>query len=214
MDLSTQAQNLYEQVSTEGAKLGELRKLAKEIKRDHDLALELWTTGHYHARMLAILIMDKKQLTQQVIDKLDEGLRQHEEAERNQLTDWLMANQITKDKKALALLNGWQHHASPTLRRMYWYYQGRLRWMGNTPPDNTAALMEAIEKELTQEVPEVQWAMNFTACWIGVFETDFRARCIELGEKTGLYQGLPVAKNCTPEYLPEFIEIEAGKRGI
>ena len=62
--------------------------------------------------------------------------------------------------------------------------------------------------------PEVQWAMNFSAGQIGVFEPAYRSRCIELGERIGLYKGDPVAKGCTPDYLPEFIRIEAAKRGI
>ena len=37
-----------------------------------------------------------------------------------------------------------------------------------------------------QEEPEVQWAMNFTAGRIGVYDEKYRARCIQLGEKTSL----------------------------
>lgn len=55
--------------------------------------------------------------------------------------------------------------------------------------------------------------MNFTAFWIGVYEEKYRERCIQLGEKTGLYKDQIVAKGCTPNYLPEFISIEANKRG-
>ncbi len=60
--------------------------------------------------------------------------------------------------------------------------------------------------------PEVQWAMNSCAGWIGVFESKLRPRCIKLGKKLGLYKDDPVPKNCTPSYLPEFIKIEAAKR--
>lgn len=59
-----------------------------------------------------------------------------------------------------------------------------------------------------------QLAMNFTAGWIGVFEKQFRNRCITLGEKTGLYNGQMVSKGCTPDYLPEFISIESKKRNL
>ena len=64
------------------------------------------------------------------------------------------------------------------------------------------------------EQPEVQWAMNFTAGWIGVYEKKYRKRCIELGEKTKLYKGQMVSKGCTPDYLPEFITIESNKRKL
>lgn len=88
----------------------------------------------------------------------------------------------------------------------------RLRWTGQTPPDNTADLVAAIETNISQEEPEVQWAMNFTAGWIGVYDEENRARCMEIGEKTGLYKGDHVSKGCTPNYLPEFIAIEVNKR--
>ena len=56
--------------------------------------------------------------------------------------------------------------------------------------------------------------MNFTAGWIGVYEKQYRKRCVTLGEKTGLYKGEMVSKGCTPDYLPEFIVIESNKRNL
>ncbi|MEK3885651.1 DNA alkylation repair protein [Paenibacillus sp. PL2-23] len=193
-------------------KLGDLRKIAKDIKRDHELAMELWSTGDFLPRLLAILIMDKTLITQDLLDKLDRDMHIHTFEERNNLMDWLMANQLTKDKKMVAWMEGWQHSPSALQRRAFWYYKARLRWMGQTPPDNNADLLSAIEAAISQEEPEVQWAMNFTAGWIGVYDPANRARCIKLGEETGLYRGDMVSKGCTPNYLPEFIAIEVNKR--
>ena len=89
-------------------KLGDLRIIAKDIKIDHQLAMELWSTGEYLPRQLAILIMDKKFLSQELIDKLDKDMQKHPEEERNQLIDWLMANQLSKDKKTIALMESWE----------------------------------------------------------------------------------------------------------
>ncbi len=139
-------------------------------------------------------------------------MQTHTYDERNNLMDWLMANQLTKDKKTIALLNSWENSPSASQRRAYWYYQGRLRWTGQTPPDNTADLLSKIEANIMQEEPEVQWAMNFTAGWIGVYDEKYRERSIQLGEKTGLYKDEIVSKGCTPKYLPEFIRIEVNKR--
>ena len=61
------------------------------------------------------------------------------------------------------------------------------------------------------EEPEVQWAMNFAAGQIGIHETEYRRRCVKLGEKLGLYKDEPFSRGCTPNYLPEFIRIEAEK---
>lgn len=196
----------------EKTKLGDIRKLAKVYKKDHELAMELWSTKEYFPRLLAILIMDKKALDQAFLNQLDKDMQIHSYNERNNLMDWLMANQLMKDKKTIALMESWENSPSSLQRRTYWYYQARLRWMGQTPPDNTEDLLSVIETSILQEEPEVKWAMNFTAAWIGVYDEKYRARCINIGEKTGLYKDEVVAKGCTPDYLPEFIEIEVKKR--
>lgn len=213
MKLSSQAENILAQINTK-TKLGDLRKIAKDIKKNHELAMELWSTGKFLPRQLAILIMDNKLLSQNLINRLDKDMQAHSFEERNQLIDWLMANQISKDKKAAALMVSWENSPSSLQRRIFWYYQGRLRWMGQTPPPNNEELLSKIENRIEKEEPEVQWAMNFTAGWIGVYDKKYRNRCIALGEKTGLYKGKMVSKGCTPEYLPEFITIESNKRKL
>ncbi len=213
MKISSKAAQLLHGINDK-TKLGDLRTKAKEIKKDHDLAMELWSSGKFLPRQLSILIMDSKALSQEFINQLDKDIRSHSFDERNQLVDWLMANQLTKDKKTIALINSWEENTSSLQRRVFWYYQARLRWVGQTPPDNTGYLLKTIESKIRKEEPEVQWAMNFTAGWIGVYEKQYRDRCIALGEKTGLYKGQMVSKGCTPDYLPHFIAIESGKRNL
>lgn len=213
MKLSSKTEHILSQISTT-TKLGDLRKVAQETKKDHELALELWSTNSFLARLLAILIMDNKRISQDTINELDQDMHTHSYDDRNQLMDWLMANQLTKDKKTIALIESWQNSLSPLQRRVFWYYQARLRWTGQTPPTNSPELLSEIEANITREEPEVQWAMNFLAGWIGIYEKQYRDRCIAIGENTGLYKGDMVSKGCTPNYLPEFIAIESNKRNL
>lgn len=46
-----------------GVSVAELRRMAKEIGPDHDLALDLWKTGWYEARMLAAFLADPNKIT-------------------------------------------------------------------------------------------------------------------------------------------------------
>ena len=211
MKLSAKSKDIFAQITQESAKLGELRKIAKDIKKDHPLAMELWSTDQFFPRLLATLIMDKKLLSQGVIDALDLDIQKHDFEERIQLMDWLMANQLTKDKKTVALMESWVNSPSVLQRRVFWYYQARLRWMGNTDHSNTEYLLDSIEKNMLNEEPEVQWAMNYTAGQIGKWQEAYRDRCISIGEETGLYKDEIVPKNCTPSYLPKFIPIEVAK---
>lgn len=201
-------------VKISDAKLGDLRKIAREIKINHDLAMKLWSGGDLRARLLAILIMDKKLFDADSVEKAFRDIEEHDYVDRLQLADWLMANQLAGDKKLTSLILTWKDHSSSLLRRIFWYHQARQRWVGQKPPGNTAELLDSIEADISAEKPEVQWAMNFTAAWIGIFEKSFRSRCIQIGEKSGLYKDEIVAKNCTPSYLPAFIPAEVKKRNL
>ncbi len=45
-----------------GVTWGDIGTLRKEIKKDHDLALSLWASGHFEARALASMIVDPERV--------------------------------------------------------------------------------------------------------------------------------------------------------
>ena len=51
-----------------GVSLPNLRKVAKGIKKDHQLALDLWATGTHECRVLASLVDDPKLVTPEQMD--------------------------------------------------------------------------------------------------------------------------------------------------
>jgi 3-methyladenine DNA glycosylase AlkD len=211
MNLSIKAKDIYNKLNTEGLLMGGIKKLAKEIKKDHELAMELWETGDYYPRLLAVLILDKKFLSQEVLTKMASDLDKQSLSERMQVSDWLIANQLVKSKKTIKLMEEWANHQLPLLRRMFWTYQYRLRWTGKTDHANTSHLVELIEKNLATEAPEVQLAMNACAGWIGIYDQQYRERLVSFGKELGLYKEQKFSKGCTPHYLPEFIRIEVEK---
>lgn len=202
---------LLPMLDAESIKMGDIKKIAQKIKTDHELAQKLWSTKKFHPRLLAVLIMDKKCLDQNYINQLVQDMKSHDTKQSNQISEWLLANQLTKSKKTIQLLESWKESSEPILQRLFWYYQARLRWTGKIH-DDTPQLMEYLENNMENADPVVQWGMNLCAGWIGVFDTKYRSRCIALGKKLGLYKGEAVSKGCTPSYLPEFIKIEVAKR--
>ena len=53
-----------------GISVGDLRKLGKQLGRDHALALALWDTGVYEARMLTAFVAEPERLTPAQMDRL------------------------------------------------------------------------------------------------------------------------------------------------
>ena len=135
MKYSPEAEKILNHITPE-TKLGDLRIMAKEIKKNHNLAMELWSSGKFLPRQLAILIMDSKELSQASINKMDEEMQVHTYEERNHLTDWLMANQLLKNKKTTALVESWENSPSSMQRRIFF---GIIKadcdgWVKNRPP--------------------------------------------------------------------------------
>jgi 3-methyladenine DNA glycosylase AlkD len=194
------------------SKKGDIKKLAKEIKIDHQLGLELWNEKEFHSMLLAVLIFDKKQIDEAFIKALSLSVDVLAEEEKNYVSDWLLANQLTKAAHTKKLMETWIDHDSAFFRRLFWYYQGRLRWTGKTDHDNTDYLVKEIKKRLGKEKPEVQWAINLCAGWIGVYVLEYRDELSTFGKELGLYEEEKAPKHCTPNYLPDFIKIEVGKR--
>ena len=56
-----------------GVKVSDLQKIQKRIKKDHQLALDLYDTGNYDAMYLAGLIADDAQMTKKVLPILELG---------------------------------------------------------------------------------------------------------------------------------------------
>ena len=58
--------------SSFGISVPKLRSLAREVGRDHQLALKLWETGLHDARLLASMVDDPEQVT---VDQMDKWVR-------------------------------------------------------------------------------------------------------------------------------------------
>ena len=192
-----------------GVAMGDLRALAKKIKTNHDLALQLWKTGNIDAQLLAILLMKPKSLSAAELDKMVR------EAKYAWVADWfnayLVKEQPPADKEKLRIK--WMKDKDGWAARAGWNLTASRINKGGKDAEglDLPALLNRIEKEMPKAKPEVQWTMNNTLMAIGIQHAAHRKRAIAIGEKIGLYKDWPVSKGCTPPYAPIAIN-ELAKR--
>ncbi|HUF04287.1 MAG TPA: DNA alkylation repair protein [Aridibacter sp.] len=182
-----------------GVKLGDIRKLAKEIKTDHELALEIWETGNVDARLLAILLMKPKSLSRDELDRLVRSL------DFVHVADWLSSYVVKNHPDKESLRQEWIDDDNPWAARAGWSLTaGRVA----RSPDglDLKAILSSIESEMPDAAPEVQWTMNTCLANIGIHFPEHRKRAIEIGEKLGIYRDYPVSKGCTSPFAPIWIE--------
>jgi 3-methyladenine DNA glycosylase AlkD len=84
-----------------GVKLGDIRVMAKKIKTDHELALNLWDTGNVEAQLLASFIIKPKSLSADELDKLTRSTT------CAQVADWLSAYVVAQHPEKEALRQKW-----------------------------------------------------------------------------------------------------------
>lgn len=182
-----------------GVRMGDIRKIAKQIKSNHALALELWQTGNIDARLLAILLMKPKELSP---DELDELVRSESFF---WVADWLNAYIVKKHPNHEELRIRWMADNHPMAARAGWNLTS-IRIAKSPEGIDLNAILDRIDKELPTANPMAQWTMNFALVETGINHPDFRERAIAIGKKHGVYSDYPVAKGCTSPYAPAWIE--------
>lgn len=184
-----------------GVKTGDLRALAKKIKANHELAMELWATGNIDAQMLAILVMKPGELSTKELDRMVR------EARFPWVAEWFNSYIIKErpDAEKEALRVKWMKDKDGWAARAGWNLTASLINAGTNGLD-LPALLDRIEKEMPKAPPETKWAMNSTLGAIGIKHAKYRKRAIAIGEKIGLYKDWPVSKGCTIPYVPVWVE--------
>lgn len=188
-----------------GVRMGDIRKLAAEIKTNHELALALWDTGNIDARLLATQLVVPRQLSR------DEMERMVRSATFAQLADWLNAYVVKVHPGKEALRQAWMTADDPWLARAGWNLTAER--IGKSPDGlDLAALLDRIESEMGSAAPPAQWTMNFCLAGIGIHFPEHRPRALAIGEALGLYRDFPVSKGCTSPFAPIWINAMVSRK--
>lgn len=180
-----------------GVNLSHLRALAKRLKTQQDLALELWATGDTAARLLATLVCKPKAFSAEALDAMIGDIR------APKLLDWFIVNVVKPGKHAETLRPAWMDRDD---------LAGRAGWSLTTErvvktPDglDLSALLDRIEREMKQAPDQKQWAMNHCLAEIGIHHPAHRKRAVAIGEALEVLIDYPASPGCTPPYAPVWI---------
>jgi 3-methyladenine DNA glycosylase AlkD len=182
-----------------GVALGDIRVLAKKIKTNHDLALALWDTGNADAQFLAALLIRPRSLSARELDRLVHSVS------FVRVADWLNAYVVRQHPDKETLRQQWMTAKDRWAARAGWDLTAER--VGKAPEGlDLPGLLDRLEAEMAQAVPEVQWTMNNTLAGIGIHFPKYRKRALAIGEKLGIYRDYPVSKGCTSPFAPIWID--------
>jgi len=180
-----------------GVNLTALRALAKRLKTQHELALQLWATGDAAARLLSTLVCRPSAFS---AEELDAMVRQ---IGSPKLLGWFVTHVVKASRHAEHLRKSWKDEDDLV---------GRAGWTLTTErvvkkPEglDLPALLDQIEREMKQAPEHKQWAMNHCLAEVGIHHQAHRARAIGIGERLAVLIDYPVSPGCTSPYAPIWI---------
>lgn len=180
-----------------GVNLSHLRALAKRLKTQHELALELWATRNTAARLLATLVCRPKALSAAELDEMIRDIR------APKLLDWFIVNVVKPGPHAEELRLKWKD-ADDLVGRAGWSLTTE-RVVKNAEGLDLHGLLDQIEKEMKRAPEQKQWAMNHCLAEIGIHHRQHRSRAIGIGERLAVLIDYPASPGCTPPYAPVWI---------
>lgn len=182
-----------------GVNLTKLRAVAKSLKANQELAVELWDSGETILRLLALLICQPKKFNEQ---QLDQWVR---EAVVPKVNDWFISYVVKKSVHLEALRQRWFADTNPLLAAAGWELTA---FQVTKKPEllDLPGLLDTIEAEMAHAPDRLQWAMNNTLATIGISNAQLRPRALQIGHDLQVLADYPTSPGCTSPFAPIWIE--------
>jgi 3-methyladenine DNA glycosylase AlkD len=161
-----------------GISIPVLRALAKLIGKDHNLANELWQTGIDEAKILASMIDNPPELTEQ---QMDDWVKDFNSLD---VCDQVCMNLFEKAPFALKKINDWSHREEEFVKRAAYALIACIAWHDKKAQDEQfIEMLPVVVYGATDERNFVKKAVSWALRHIGKRNQNLNAAAIETANK-------------------------------
>jgi 3-methyladenine DNA glycosylase AlkD len=161
-----------------GIKVTDLRKLARKIRHDHDLAGELWETGIHEGRILASMIDIPEDVTESQMDRWANDLDSWD------LVDQCCNNLFRKTSYAHGKAVEWSRREEEFIRRAGYTLMAVLAVHDKESPDIVfEGYLSLVEKGSDDDRNFVKKSVNWALRQIGKRNEVLRRKALESAER-------------------------------
>ncbi|NOR14609.1 MAG: DNA alkylation repair protein [Candidatus Aminicenantes bacterium] len=145
-----------------GVRVPDMRKLAKELGKDHGLALQLWKTGIPEARIVAAMVGEPAKLTDEQMEDWVKDFNSWD------VCDQVCMNLFDKTPLAWKKVRDWSKRKEEYVKRAAFALIACLAWHDKEADDNKfIAFLPLIKREAVDERNYVKKAVNWALRHIG-----------------------------------------------
>ncbi|MBS7251918.1 MAG: DNA alkylation repair protein [Candidatus Freyarchaeota archaeon] len=164
--------------NTYGVSIPNLRKMAKEIGKDHSLAQQLWSSGLHEARILASMIDDPNQLTGKQMDLWIKDFNSWD------VCDQCCMNLFSKTSMAWEKAIEWTKREKEFEKRAGFVLMACLAWYDKGSPDEKfLVFLPVIKQGANDDRNYVKKAVNWALRNIGKRNPNLNKKAIETAKE-------------------------------
>lgn len=185
-----------------GVKIGDLKKIQKRIKKDYQLALDLYDTGNYDAMYLAGLIADDACMTKKDLQRWVE--KAYAGSLPGSIVPWVAAGSPQGHELALE----WIESAKPLVACAGWATLSSIVALKDDSQLDLAELkrlLQRVQKTIHKAPDAVRYGMNNFIIAVGSYVKSLTDLAIRTGETIGPVTADLGNNNCQVFSSPDYI---------
>ena len=161
-----------------GVSVPDMRKMAKELGKDHELALELWKTGIPEARIVAAMIGEPEKLTEEQMEGWVKDINSWD------VCDQVCMNLFEKTPLAWKKILDWSDREEEFVKRTAFALIACLAWHDKKAEDERfIKLLPVVRRGATDERNYVKKAVNWALRNIGKRNPGLNKAAIETAKE-------------------------------
>ncbi|MFD0827132.1 DNA alkylation repair protein [Neobacillus sp. M.A.Huq-85] len=165
-----------------GVKVGDLKKLVKYVKKDHELALALFNSGNHDAMYLAGLSINPKTISKET---LQDWVKK---ANWYLLAEYTVAGVAAESQYALELAREWMRSEEEMIAVSGW--STYANYLSIAPDENLDIteirhLLYQVEASIHEEKNRVRYVMNLFVICVGAYVVSLYNEAMKVAEKIG-----------------------------
>lgn len=209
---TAQNRKVYERHGVAGACYGvsyaHQNALKKQIKKNHELALQLWASANHDARVLATMIADPKLATDDLLEAWASDLNNY--VLTDALTGYVSRTAISEEK-----MHAWKASEDEWRGRSGWSLLAHLAMKDEELPDAYfEPFIPIIERDIHGAKNKTKDAMNNALIAIGIRSAALESLAITAADSIGIVEVDHGETSCeTPPAVPYIQKARARKRG-
>ena len=194
-----------------GVKVGDLKKILKQTKKNHELSLELYDTGNSDAMYLAGLMADEKQITR---EQLNDWVQK---AYWSYLSEYAVPWVASETDFGFELGMEWLESSDETVASAGWSTLASYAAVNDDDKLDIAQynmLLDRVAQDMGGAPNRVKYTMNGFVIAIGTYIADLTQRATETAKKIGVVEVDMNGTACKVPFAADYIQKVVDKNRV